>query len=299
MAVPQTGIFALGTAAHAYLELDLTRTDDAGELVSALAGLAAGRPTTGAANLVVGVRPELWAQVAPDAAIVGLGGFTDPVVGQDGFTMPATQRDAVVWVAGPAQDVVFDRAVEVTTAVAGVAELVAETFGWTYHRDLDLTGFVDGTENPPLSEAMGEVVAPEGAPGAGGSVLLLQKWRHHWADWTSLSDAQQEQVMGRTKVDDEELDDPPETSHVARTDQADYGHILRRNTAYGTVLDHGTTFVGFASSRAPLEAMLASMAGVAGPRDALTRYSTPLTGGYYAVPALSDLERFVEPAADD
>jgi porphyrinogen peroxidase len=290
MAVPQTGIFALGTPAHAYLEFDLTDPEGGPELVRTLAARAAARPTTGAANLVVGFRPELWAAVAPDAALPGLEGFTGPVTGADGFAMPATQHDAVVWTAGPAHDVVFDQAVAITDAVASVAELADETFGWTYHRDLDLTGFVDGTENPPLSEAVGDVMIPDGTPGAGGSVLLLQKWRHHWRDWTSLSRTEQEQVMGRTKLDDEELDDPPETSHVARTDQADFGHIFRRNTAFGTVLDHGTTFVGFAGSRTPLEAMLVSMAGVDGPRDALTRYSTPLSGSYYAVPALGDLE---------
>jgi porphyrinogen peroxidase len=56
--------------------------------------------------------------------------------------------------------------------------------------------------------------------------------------------------------------------------------------AYGTVTDHGTMFVGFASTQGPLRAMLERMAGVNGaPRDALTRYTTPLTGAYYFVPA--------------
>ena len=68
--------------------------------------------------------------------------------------------------------------------------------------------------------------------------------------------------------------------------------MLRRNTAYGAVSDHGTMFVGFASSKEPLHVMLASMAGVDGPRDALTGFTTPLTGSYYWVPPTSDLRRF-------
>ena len=75
--------------------------------------------------------------------------------------------------------------------------------------------------------------------------------------------------MGRTKDDSTELEDRPEDSHVARTDQEDFGDIFRRNTPCGTVTDHGTMFVGFAAEQGPLARMLASMAGIDGSRDAL------------------------------
>jgi putative iron-dependent peroxidase len=131
---------------------------------------------------------------------------------------------------------------------------------------------------------------PEGRPGAGGTVLLLQKWVHDAALWEALSVAEQEQVIGRTKPDSVELDDKPNTSHVASTDQERFGDIFRRNMPYGTVTEHGTMFVGFASERRPLEAMLESMAGLSsGERDALTRYTRPLTGAYYFVPSIESL----------
>ena len=81
-------------------------------------------------------------------------------------------------------------------------------------------------------------------------------------------------MIGRTKPDSIELDPKPETSHVARTDQDDFGHILRRNTAYGTVSDHGTVFVGFACTRRRCRRCSRAWLGVDGPRDALTRYTT-------------------------
>ena len=98
--------------------------------------------------------------------------------------------------------------------------------------------------------------------------------------------------MGRTKADSVELDDRPESSHVARTDQDDFGHIFRRNMPYGTVTAHGTMFVGLAAGQEPLAQMLASMAGSDGPRDEITRYTAPETGAYYFVPALSALRAF-------
>ena len=289
MSLPQAGIFALGTLAHAYLEFDLGPGADPAAMVGAAAALGEPRTTMGGVNLVTGVRPELWAGVAPASVPPDAESFAEPVVGPDGYTMPATQHDLMMWIAGAGYDVVFDVSLAVVDALRGTAILADETVGWSYHRDLDLTGFIDGTENPSLSEAPAMVLVPDGVPGAGGSVLLLQKWEHDAAAWLRLPDAEQERVIGRTKLDSVELDDRQATSHAARTDQDDFGHIFRRNTPYGSVLNHGTMFVGFSATRRALHTMLESMAGSTGERDALTRYSRALTGAYYFVPALDDL----------
>ncbi|MGY2702280.1 Dyp-type peroxidase [Nocardioides sp. HB32] len=285
MPVPQPGIFALGTLAHSYVELDLADGASGADLVREVADLAEPRTTMGGVNLVTGFRPEVWSGPMP----AGTRGFTEPVAGPDGFTMPATQHDAALWVAGGSYDVVFDAVIGMLAALEGVAVLAHEVVGWTYHRDRDLTGFIDGTENHSVLVSPHEVLVPDGAAGAGGSVLLLQQWTHEARAWTGLPTERQERVMGRTKPDSIELEDKPEGSHVARTDQDEFGRIFRRNTPYGTVSDHGTMFVGFAADQGPLARMLDSMAGVGGVRDDLTRYSTPLTGGYYFVPSVEDL----------
>jgi putative iron-dependent peroxidase len=297
VATPQTGIFALGTMSHAYLELDGRPGADAGELVRLVASLREPRTTIGGVNLVAGFRPELWASVAPNASPLGLTGFTEPVVGADGYTLPATQHDVVVWLAGAAYDVVFDVSRGVVSALASHATRAHEIVGWPYHRDLDLTGFEDGTENPTLAEATVAVVEP-GSPGEGGSVLLLQQWEHDAGRWEALPVAEQERVIGRRKLEGDELDPRPETSHVARTDQDRFGRIFRRNIGYGTLSRHGTIFVGFSRDRERLDAMLDSMsAGGGGARDRLTDFARPLTGAYYFVPSSEALATFAaEPA---
>ena len=98
--------------------------------------------------------------------------------------------------------------------------------------------------------------------------------------------------MGRTKLDSLELEDKLPDSHVASTDQDRFGKIFRRNMPYGTVMEHGTMFVGFSSDWRRLADMLESMAGlVTGVRDALTAYTQPLTGSYYFVPSIESLAR--------
>jgi putative iron-dependent peroxidase len=298
MNTPQGGIFALGTASHAYLEVDLDGDSDGRALVAAVASLREPRTTMGGVNLVAGFRPELWRAVEPDDAPADLGGFEDDVAGSDGFVMPATQHDAVLWLSGSSYDVIFDTARAAIAALRGIGSVAEETSSWPYRHDLDLTGFIDGTENPTLLEAAEIVLIPDGAAGAGGTVLLLQKWEHDAEAWESLAVEQQERVIGRTKLDSVELDDKPEDSHVASTDQERFGKIFRRNMPYGTVAAHGTMFVGFSREQSPLDAMLESMAGRGGgPRDALTRFTKPVTGAYYFVPSSSALVRVSERGA--
>jgi putative iron-dependent peroxidase len=290
MYTPQAGIFALGTSSHAYLEFDLLNTKKSKEFASTISAIREPRTTTGGVNFVIGFRPELWRDVVPDDSPPGVEGFNQKIQGTEGFVMPSTQHDALVWLSGSAYDVLFDMARSIVHDLAGPASLGQETSSWSYRHDRDLTGFIDGSENPTLLDAPAAALLPEGVPGAAGTVLLLQKWKHKVIDWEALPIDQQERIMGRTKVDSIELENKPADSHVARTDQDEFGHIFRRNMPYGNVDDHGTMFVGFSADQKRLSRMLDSMAGlITGTRDALTRFTQPLTGSYYFVPSVESL----------
>ena len=300
----QPGIYALGTPEHCYLELDLEPGRTAEELVRGVAGLTGPLSSTGGVNLVVGFRPELWASVAPQDAPADAAGFTEGVVGAGGYRMPASQHDAWVWVAGGDRTAVFDNARTVLAELAGIAHVAREVTGWLYQHDRDLTGFIDGTENPSLLTAAQVAAVPAGEPGAGASVVLYQLWRHDSAAWESLGTYGQEMSMGRTKADSVEL---PEdvmlpSAHVARTTvevDGEERQVFRRNVAYGGVTDHGTAFVGFAPDRWRLHEMLRRMAGATdGVRDALTGFLTPLSGAYYTCPSIDALVRFAPPEED-
>ena len=289
---PQAGIFALGTSSHAYLEFDILDAKKHKEFASTISSIREPRTTTGGVNFVIGFRPELWRDIFPDDTPPGVAGFNNEIRGTEGFVMPSTQHDALVWLSGSAYDVVFDMARSIIHDVAGEASLGEETSSWPYRHDRDLTGFIDGSENPTLLDAPTAALLPEGVPGAAGSVLLLQKWKHKAAEWEALPIDQQERIMGRTKLNSIELENKPANSHVARTDQDEFGHIFRRNMPYGTVYNHGTMFVGFSADQKRLSRMLDSMAGlITGTRDALTRFTQPLTGSYYFVPSVESLRR--------
>jgi putative iron-dependent peroxidase len=290
MRTAQYGIFTLGNPSHTFLEFDLLPGKTGTDLVAAVKAFSKPRTTGGGVNLVVGFRPELWRAVVPHETPADLVGFNQKIVGPDGYTMPATQHDLVLWFTSSTYDYIFDLTGDAIEAVSAVARIVDETASWPYRGNHDLTGFIDGTENPKLTEAPEVVMVPSSEPGEGGSVLLLQKWPHDREKWAALAVSEQELVIGRTKPDSIELDPKPADAHAAKTDQDVFGKILRRNMPFGTFTDHGTMFVGFSADQSRLQEMLESMAGlIGGQRDALTYYTHPVTGAYYFVPAIESL----------
>src|SRR5205823_4283204 len=92
MHVAQSGIFALGTGSHSYLEFDLHAHGDPLTLVQVMANLGEPRMTTGGVNLVVGFRPSLWTRVAPEEMPAGVTDFERDVRGVSGCTMPPPSR---------------------------------------------------------------------------------------------------------------------------------------------------------------------------------------------------------------
>jgi putative iron-dependent peroxidase len=297
MNAPQSGIFALSDSAHIFLEFSLNAGKTPLDLATAVASIHEPRTTVGGVNFVVGFRPQLFREIAPDDTPEDARSFDIPVNGIEGFVMPATQLDLWLWFAGASYDIIWDTALAATRALRDVATLDREVDGWSYRHSRDLTGFEDGTENPNLLEAPDVATVGEGRKGEGASILLFQKWKHFYS-WFELSTQQQEAVMGRTKLDSIEFDEEqmPPTAHVARAKDVVDGEerdIFRRNVPYGNVMDHGTVFVGFSAEQSRLQRMLERMAGAEdGIRDALTRFTTPLTGAYYVVPSVTALQRF-------
>ncbi len=304
MANAQAGIFAMGSSSHIYLEFSLLKEDEGIDLVEAIASLEMPQATVAGSNLVVGVRPTLWRTLSPHDTPSMLFDFSESLTGPDGFEMPATQRDLFVWIASGSQGQVFDVAETVVETVTPFAVLNEEITGWHYRQNRDLIGFVDGTANPILSEAPSVALIPQGSPGECGSVLLFQRWRHSLPEFNELSVTEQEMVIGRTKIDSEEFEEEllPPSSHVARTTLMENDEelpIFRRNTSYGSPRENGTVFVGFSKDQPRLHAMLQRMAGIPdGIRDALTYYSTPLSGSYYFVPSVEALGSFIDAAQD-
>lgn len=299
--LPQFGIFAQGTDSHQFLEFDLRPGVTPTQAVASFRRLRTPEVSAGGVNLVVGFGPEAWRGVAPSEPSTMLADFT-AIDGPDGRHAPATQHDAWLWISGSAPDVTWDHARAAALVVEEVAELAADQAGFAYRDSRDITGFVDGTANPPVRRAPEVALVPASQTGAGGSHVLVMRWVHDLEAFNRLSVAEQERVFGRTKVDSAEFTgaELPATAHIARVqvlDDDEELEIYRRSVPYGTVSEHGLYFVAFSADPSRFARMLARMFGTAGDgaHDRLTEFSRPVSGAYYFAPSLNALNEVAGP----
>jgi putative iron-dependent peroxidase len=295
--LPQLGIFAQGTAAHHYLEFDLHPDIRPADAVESFRRLRAPEVSAGGVNVVLGLSAQAWRGVAPAEHLPGDLADFRTIEGSGGRGAPAAQHDAWVWISGAATDIVWDHARVAAAAVADVASLAAEQPAFTYHDGRDMTGFVDGTANPPTRLAPRIAMVPPGRPGQGGCHVLVMRWVHDLDRFWRLSDGEQETVIGRTKPDSAELVPParPPTAHISRVQVDDERgqelELFRRSVPYGTVHERGLYFVAFSAERGRYDTLLARMFGTSGDglTDRLTEFSRPVAGACYFAPSLNAL----------
>lgn len=299
VATTQHGIFALGTRSHHHLQLDVASDVDALELRHALGAMRDLVTTIAGVNIVVGLGADLCRRILPEhlpADVVSFEAITGP--GEDGVRMPSDQHDLWVWLHANGPDSTFEMARLVMQELEGLALLAAEQPAFTYKASRDLTGFEDGTENPPLDDALAASVVPDGERGAGSSVVLLQRWVHDLDSFDELDHADKCQVIGRDLDTSEELPDDVRSprAHISRVviedDDGEELEVFRRSTAFGGILEHGLMFLAFSPDRARLQRMLERMVGAGdGVRDRLTDFSTSTGGAWYVAPPI---EAFAE-----
>ncbi len=300
--LPQFGIFAQGTHAHHFLEFDLRPGIKPPQAVASFRRLRAPEVSSGGVNFVIAFGSDAWREVAPSMTPASHAPFRE-VAGPDGRGAPATQHDAWLWISGSDPDVTWEHARAATAAVEDVTVLAAERPAFTYRDGRDLTGFVDGTENPPIRRAAEVALVPPGQPGAGGSHVLAMRWVHDLDAFDQLPVSEQERVIGRTKADSVELsdDEKPPTAHIARVTIEEDGEeleLFRRSVPYATVEEYGLYFVAFSADPSRYDRMLARMFGSDGVHDRLTEFSRPVSGAYYFAPSLNDLREMAGPEDD-
>jgi putative iron-dependent peroxidase len=283
---PQPGIFAVGTRTHHHLEFDCQGEPAA--VLAAIRRIREAATTVVGVNVVVGFGARQWEAIAGSkpADLVAF----ETIEGADGFVVRASQHDLWVWLHSTGPDAVFNVARIAALELADLATIAHEQLSFTYQASQDLTGFEDGTENPPIDEAIECVTIA----GDGGSIALLQQWVHDLDGFEKLELSDREKVIGRTLHGSIELDPSPENSHVGRVvienEAGEELEIFRRSTAFGGVEEHGLMFVGFAAERARLQRMLERMAGAEdGVRDRLTEFTTPARSAWYYTPPLESL----------
>ncbi len=216
-------------------------------------------------------------------------------------TAPATPGDLLFHIRAESLDVCFELADRILKAMAGAVTVVDEVHGFRYFDNRDLLGFVDGTENPDGALAVSSTAVGDEDPDFAGSCYVhVQKYVHDMSSWNLLSVAEQERVIGRTKLEDIELgdDDKPANSHIALNvitdDEGTELKIVRHNMPFGELAkgQYGTYFIGYSRTPRVTEQMLHNMflGDPPGNTDRILDFSTAVAGGLFFSPTVDFLD---------
>jgi putative iron-dependent peroxidase len=256
------------------------------------------RDLNGHLSCNVGIGSDAWDQLGQQRRPAQLRPFTE--VHGSTHTAVATPGDLLFHIRAERGDLCFELERLLLDALGDAITVVDEVQGFRYFDDRDLLGFVDGTENP-TGDALYQsaLIGDEDAEFAEGSYVVVQKYLHDLAAWAALSVAEQEGIIGRTKLENVERDDAngwkSHRSLNTIVDAQGVEHdILRDNMPFGRPGqgEYGTYFIGYAGDLSVIEQMIRNMfiGDPAGKYDRLLDFSTAVTGTSFFVPSNDLLE---------
>ncbi|NIO10964.1 MAG: Dyp-type peroxidase [Deltaproteobacteria bacterium] len=195
-------------------------------------------------------------------------------------------------------DLNLELAMRIRNLLSGMVEIMDEVHGFRYLDSRDLTGFIDGTENPKGKKREGvALIGKEDPDFAGGSYVFTQRYVHNLAKWVTIPVEDQEKVIGRRKRDSKELSDKikPPTAHISRVvieEEGEELEIVRHSFPYGTTSEAGLFFIAYTRDTEIPEKMLSRMMGTTGDglHDHLMNYTQAVTGAMFFAPSLSRLK---------
>ncbi|GGK76216.1 Dyp-type peroxidase [Amphritea balenae] len=295
----QSGVIAAANSDAIFITLNAERTDNALSQVSSVLASCPELETEfrrqypeADLHITVAVGSHYWNLLSPEQRPAELVHFPEMSAEQ---SAPETPADLLFHIRSERHDLNYELASRVSALLSGVVSLVEEVHGFRYLDSRDLTGFVDGTENPEGEHRIDvAVVGDDDAVFAGGSYIHLQRYEHDLDAWNRIQVKQQEDIIGRTKADNIEYSsaDKAAFSHTKRVSLKDAEgqsvEILRHSMPYGDLSRKGLLFASYGRSPEPFRSMLNSMirGDEHGHADHLLGYSQAVTGQAFFAPSV-------------
>ena len=256
------------------------------------------REQEGTLSCVVGFGSDAWNRLFGKPRPKELHKFREIQAGERHAV--STPGDMLFHIRAQRMDLCFELATQIMARLGPAVSPVDEVHGFRYFDSRDLIGFVDGTENPKGQDAIdATLITSEDPAFSAGSYVIIQKYFHDLTGWNVLPTEKQEKIVGRTKLNDVELDDKvkPTYAHNALTKIVEGGKeikILRDNMPFGNAgqKEFGTYFIGYSRSPITIEQMLQNMfvGKPPGNYDRLLDFSRAVTGNLFFVPSATFLE---------
>ncbi|MRI35406.1 peroxidase [Endozoicomonas sp. OPT23] len=214
-------------------------------------------------------------------------------------TAPATPGDILLHIRSDRHDLNFKLQSQIMLLFGDSVQIQEDIHGFRYLDSRDLTGFVDGTENPAGdNRASVTLVGDEDAAFSGGAYIHTQRYIHNLKHWQKQPVVEQEKVIGRTREENIEFsgDEKAPTAHVKKSNikntEGKSMEILRHSMPYGNASESGLFFASYCRTPEHFEKMLEAMiqADSHGHYDHLMDYSNAVTGCLFFAPSVDFLD---------
>lgn len=237
-----------------------------------------------------------------EAAVIGLGHSLIKALGKNidglksfpgysgpGFDVPSTPASLWIWLRGNDRGELLHQSLEIQQSLSDSFKLQNVIDAFQYKDNRDLSGYIDGTENPQDDDAVNAAIVQGQGDGLdGSSFVAVQQWVHDLPHFKSMTVTEQDNTIGRRISDNEEIEDAPASAHIKRTAQEDFdpeAFVVRRSMPWAGAEKNGLVFVAFGHSVDAFEALLKRMVGEGdGTVDALFNFTQPISGSYFWCP---------------
>jgi putative iron-dependent peroxidase len=252
-------------------------------------------------SCIVGIGCGLWNRLHLDKQPLELRSFA-PIKGAV-HAAPSTPGDLLFHIRSERPDLCFEFERILLDSLGTGVTVVDEVSGFRYFDARDLLGFIDGTANPTSLDLLDAALVGD-EDFAGGSYVVVQKYLHDLSAWAKIPTPLQEEIIGRTKIDNIEIDDDdaPRKSHKSLATIVDGSgneyDILRDNMPFGRPgqREFGTYFIGYSRYLWVIEKMLQRMyvGDPPGAYDRLLDFSSPHTGTTFFAPSRPTLQKLTQ-----
>ena len=210
-----------------------------------------------------------------------------------GLVLPSSAAALWCWLRGDDRGKLLHAGRRITDAADSAFAVDSIVDSFQYDGGRDLTGYLDGTENPQGNKAVdAAIVRNQGIGLDGSSFVAVQLWVHDFKRFAAMPAKDQDDAIGRRRSDNEELSEAPASSHVKRTAQESFSpeaFVLRRSMPFSDGNAGGLNFVAFGKSFDAFEAQLKRMVGAEdGITDALFNFTRPVGGSYFWCPPMAN-----------
>ncbi|MEM5550769.1 Dyp-type peroxidase [Pseudoalteromonas neustonica] len=242
---------------------------------------------------LVAVGAQYWPHVLPEFIPSQLQSF--PNITHNDHVMGAQPFDLFVQIRSDREDVNHLFALQILKLFAPDVELVEQVRNFRFLDGRDFNGFILGGDTPHgRQKRITALVSRPGHFEDQGSYIHVQRYKHDLSVWQHLSLHEQEQIMGRTRLDNTLIMPPLETSHAVRTelkDEQGQALLLNQSMPYGDVNEQGVLAISCGAFGSVFEQVLRSRLGQGECYDHWLDFTQADMGSAFFAPSINFLKQ--------